>query len=110
MLEVIEDQQHPACADACPEYRSHLASVGVLESQRVDDRSTDQIRIANVSQRDEMDAREHTLHGDADRDGQARFADPARAGQCYQPDIVPQQQCANLLNLSLATDEGRALE
>ena len=108
LLEVVEDQQHPAATDAIRDRLHGAVPQLLLQAEGLADRAGHELRIRDRRQRHEGDA---VGKGVGSREGrldrEARLARAAGAGQGQQP--RPVQQLADALDLRLAADEAGQL-
>ena len=109
LLEVVQDEQHLARAQLRHELLRQRTGARVAEAEGPGDRRQDELRVAQRGQFDEADAggerRSNLLR---DPEGEAGLADPSRAGQGDERDVVAEQEVTDGVDLVLAADEGSA--
>jgi len=111
LLEVVEHQQQLSIAQLARQpLRDGLRSAATTDAQFARDGRGDEQRVANRRQIDEHDAvGEAVLDGPRQLDRQARFADPAGAGQGEQADLFVEQPLGGLSERVFPPDQRRRL-
>ena len=108
LLEVVEDEQHPAFAQRLGDAVDHGPVRLVGHADRARDGRRDQLPFPDRLQRDEPDPVGEVVGGGGrDLQRQTRLADATRPGERQQP--RPAQQPERLLELVASSDEGRQL-
>ena len=107
VFEVVEDERQFPGAQDLPQPVGDWPAGDLADAQGPGDRAEDERGVADRRQRDEDDVGNDVVELGRRREGDARFADPAGAGQGEQAHVGTAQERGNLSNVVRATNEGR---
>ena len=106
LLEVVEDEQHPALVQCEREPLFQLQAGGLADAERIADRRQQQLGLQHVLERHEDDAvREERRSRLGGGDREPALADPPRPGERHEPGAMLAEQFDDVRDRRVAADD-----